>query len=220
MRSGGFLLALLAFELFAMPLARAADGELCAQAIAHNEAAGVLPAGLLTAVAVSESGRYDRDRRRVAPWPWAVNNAGDGRYFPTKDEAIHHVERLRAAGERNIDVGCMQVNLMHHPDAFASLEEAFEPSRNVAYGARFLDALRQETRSWDRAVERYHTADPERGRAYREKVYQRWARAPIAGEPDPGSAGRPRILMASLAADTAAGNVRSQALRSGTSSGR
>jgi hypothetical protein len=106
----------------------------------------------------------------------------------------------------------MQVNLMHHPDAFASLEEAFEPSRNVAYGARFLDALRQETRSWDRAVERYHTADPERGRAYREKVYQRWARAPIAGEPDSGSAGRPRILMASLAADTAAGNVRSQAL--------
>jgi hypothetical protein len=133
-RSGGFLLALLAFELLAMPLARAADGELCAQAIAHNEAAGVLPAGLLTAVAVSESGRYDRDRRRVAPWPWTVNNAGDGRYFPTKDEAIHHVERLRAAGERNIDVGCMQVNLMHHPDAFASLEEAFEPSRNSPMG--------------------------------------------------------------------------------------
>ena len=72
----------------------------------------------------------------------------------------------------------MQINLMHHPDAFASLDDAFEPTRNVAYGARFLGALKQETSSWERAVERYHTADPGRGRAYREKVYQRWAQAP------------------------------------------
>ena len=50
----------------------------------------------------------------------------------------------------------MQINLMHHPDAFASLEEAFEPTRNVAYGARFLGQLRDETQSWTRAVERYH----------------------------------------------------------------
>ena len=35
----------------------------------------------------------------------------------------------------------------------------------------------EETQSWERAVERYHTADPERGRAYREKVYERWAEA-------------------------------------------
>ena len=83
--------------------------------------------------------------------------------FASKAEAIAHVERLKAAGERNIDVGCMQINLMHHPDAFASLDEAFEPTRNVAYGARFLGALEQETSSWERAVERYHTADPGRG---------------------------------------------------------
>jgi len=154
------------------------DTDLCAGAIARAEASGTLPAGLLTAVAVSESGRYDRSRRAVAPWPWTVNNAGDGRYFASKAEAIAHVERLRAEGERNIDVGCMQINLMHHPDAFASLEDALEPGRNVAYGARYLRALEEETRSWDRAVERYHTADAERGRAYRERVYRRWAQAP------------------------------------------
>ena len=169
------------------------DADLCAGAIARSEASGALPVGLLTAVAASESGRYDRGRRGLAPWPWTVNNAGDGRYFGSKQEAIAHVELLRAAGERNIDVGCMQINLMHHPDAFASLEDAFEPARNVAYGARYLHALEEETRSWDRAVERYHTADPERGRAYRERVYQRWAEAPRDGATSPP----PRVLAAS-----------------------
>lgn len=173
------------------------DADLCAGAIAGAEAGGTLPAGLLTAVAASESGRYDRARRGVAPWPWTVNNAGDGRYFASKQEAIAHVERLRAAGERNIDVGCMQINLMHHPEAFASLEDAFEPRRNVGYGARFLRALEEETRSWDRAVERYHTADPERGRAYRERVYQRWADAPGIRAP-----ARPQVLAAGAASDT------------------
>ena len=195
------LLALLSGSPAAMASVGAGDADLCAEAIARNEAAGSLPAGLLTAVAVNESGRYDRERRGVAPWPWTVNNAGDGRYFASKAEAIAHVRRLQAAGERNIDVGCMQINLMHHPGAFASLDEAFEPGRNVAYGARFLGDLRLETQSWERAVERYHTADPERGRAYREKVYERWA-----GNDGPArdAAPRLRLLTAGLEAEPAA----------------
>lgn len=178
------------------------DAGLCADAIREVEAGASLPAGLLTAVAVSESGKYDADRRRAAPWPWTVNSQGDGRYFATAAEAIAHVDALRRSGRRNIDVGCMQINLMHHPDAFASLEEAFEPTRNVAYGARFLGQLRDETRSWTRAVERYHTADIDRGRAYREKVYERWQ----AVRPDPGQGLEPeptaRVESASLAAAT------------------
>lgn len=184
------------------------DSDLCAGAIAQAEAARVLPAGLLTAVAVAESGRYDRGRRGVAPWPWTVNNGGDGRYFGSKEEAIAHVERLRAAGERNIDVGCMQINLMHHPDAFASLDDAFEPGRNVAYGASYLRALEQESRSWERAVERYHTADPERGRAYRERVYQRWAMAPsIPGQAAPTSARTAEPTVVASAADEPSGGL-------------
>ena len=178
------LALLVAWALLGTPEtdARVSDARLCAAAIQRAEADASLPAGLLSAVAVSESGKYDRAQRGAAPWPWTVNNAGDGRYFATKAEAMAHVDRLRASGQRNIDVGCMQINLMHHPEAFASLEDAFEPARNVAYGADFLGRLRDETSSWTRAVERYHTADPERGRAYREKVYERWQEAQ-AGEP-------------------------------------
>jgi hypothetical protein len=82
--------------------------------------------------------------------------------------------RLQARGVRNIDVGCMQVNLHYHPDAFASLEEAFDPAANVAYAADFLVELRREARSWTRAVGQYHSREAIRGNGYRAKVFKAW----------------------------------------------
>ncbi len=84
------------------------------------------------------------------------------------------MRRLSARGVRNIDVGCMQVNLRYHPDAFASIEAAFDPATNVAYAARYLMSLNQATRSWSQAIGRYHSATPERGLAYRRKVEKLW----------------------------------------------
>jgi hypothetical protein len=184
-------LALLLAALLAAPAASAGDGELCAGAIRRVEAGTALPAGLLAAVALSESGRRDPEGRRAVAWPWTVNNAGDGRYFDSKAEAIAHVEALRRKGERNIDVGCLQINLKHHPTAFASLEEAFTPSSNVAYGASFLLSLHRETGSWARAVERYHTADAVRGQAYRERVYDRWQDVRLAEAVGPAAPAAP-----------------------------
>ena len=66
---------------------------------------------------------------------------GQGRYLSSKLEAINEVRELQARGIRNIDVGCMQVNLYHHPDAFFSLEQAFDPAANVTYAAQFLRSL-------------------------------------------------------------------------------
>ena len=163
----------------AWALASVAEPDPCGAAIARAERAARLPAGLLAAVAHTEAGRRDPDSGRAVAWPWTVNNGGDGRYFPSKAAAIAHVEALRAQGRRNIDVGCMQINLMHHPEAFASLEQAFEPSENVGYGADFLARLREETGSWDAAVARYHTADSVRGQAYRDKVIERLDEAPL-----------------------------------------
>ena len=70
------------------------------------------------------------------------------------------MEELRRDCHRNIDVGCVQVNLMHHPAAFADLGQAFDPSANVAYGAWLLATLRDATGSWERAVALYHSARP------------------------------------------------------------
>ena len=85
-----------------------------------------------------------------------------------------HVRSLRAQGRTNIDVGCMQINLFYHPDAFASLEEAFDPAANVAYAARFLKERFGLTRSWPQAAALYHSASPEKNRPYRDKVLTLW----------------------------------------------
>jgi hypothetical protein len=70
----------------------------------------------------------------------------------------------------------MQVNLHHHPDAFFSLEQAFDPASNVAYAGRFLRSLFADSGAWDEAAGRYHSATPELKDPYRDKVVQIWSR--------------------------------------------
>jgi len=184
------------------------DALLCRERIARVERAEGLPAGLLQAIALAESGRYDPDRRTLLPWPWTVNAGGEGAYFPSKAEAIRHVERLRAQGRTNIDVGCLQINLGWHPAAFADLEAAFDPETNAAYAAAFLQTLREEAGSWELAVERYHSRDPERGPSYRERVWRHWAslegEAPTLAGPPARSGPRSAATAARLARPTPA----------------
>ena len=88
--------------------------------------------------------------------------------------ASSHVRALRRDGVRNIDVGGMQINLMHHPRAFEGLEEAFDPSRNAAYAADFLARLYDRSRSWSRAVAFYHSGSPGKGRTYWRRFEKLW----------------------------------------------
>ena len=81
-----------------------------------------IPVDLLNSISAVEADR----------WPWTVSANGKGKYLADKAAAIAEVQRLKARGIKSIDVGCMQVNLQHHPDAFTSLDEALEPSSNVA----------------------------------------------------------------------------------------
>lgn len=150
--------------------------EVCLAEAAAAERDARVPPGLVRAIALAESGRWDSAARRSYAWPWTVTSADQSWYLSSKAEAIAKVRELQRQGRRNIDVGCMQINLYWHPDAFGSLEEAFDPRRNVAYGVEFLKSLRAELRSWGRAVARYHTADEARGDAYRERVTTLWTR--------------------------------------------
>ncbi len=144
----------------------------CAWLTAQAERSHGLPAHLLTALSKIESGRWHAASGEVIAWPWTVTAGGEGRFLPTKKAAIAEVERLRARGVRNIDVGCMQVNLRYHPRAFKSLEEAFDPARNVAYATRFLVALKARWGSWTRAMGNYHSNTPTLSGRYRLKVFR------------------------------------------------
>lgn len=148
---------------------------MCAKATNHIERTEGIPRQLLRAISKAESGRFHRGKQVVMAWPWTVMAEGRGRYLETKAEAVAEVKALRARGVKNIDVGCMQVNLHYHPHAFASIEDAFDPLTNVTYGASFLKTLATEHGSWARAAAYYHSQNPARYRTYRAKIREIWA---------------------------------------------
>jgi hypothetical protein len=125
-------------------------------------------------MALVESGRVEPGGARAVPWPWTINSPAGSFHLPSRAEAVAKVEDLRARGVTNIDVGCLQVNLHHHPEAFASLDQAFEPAANVAYAAAYLTALEAEGASVFGAVGRYHSRTPVLGVMYARKVFARW----------------------------------------------
>jgi Transglycosylase SLT domain len=149
-------------------------GQLCRRAILLAEREHRLPTALLHAIAQVEAGRPDPRTGAAVSWPWTVNAEGQGRFFETKEGAIAAVRALQARGVSVIDVGCLQVNLHHHPRAFASLEEAFDPVANARYAGLFLTRLHQGTGNWERAAAHYHSQTPELAEAYRRKVLAAW----------------------------------------------
>ena len=149
-------------------------GQLCQQAIELATRAHAAPPGLMAAIGRVESGRHDPTSGALHPWPWTVDAEGQGAFYDSKELAIAAVHALQARGVRSIDVGCMQVNLMHHPGAFNSLEQAFDPMANADYAARFLVELHGQAGTWPAATALYHSATPELGAAYQQKVMAVW----------------------------------------------
>jgi hypothetical protein len=148
----------------------AAD-HLCRQAINAAERAHGIPSHLLASIARVESGRRDQATGSFNPWPWTINADGQGAFYETKADAVAAARTARSQVSKSVDVGCMQISLTYHPDAFPTLEQAFDPVANADYGARFLVQLYEKSGSWPRAVEMYHSATLGLGEDYGRKVY-------------------------------------------------
>ncbi len=151
-------LALLVLSAAATPAAAGCVASLVQAATRHG-----VPPDLMLALGHAESG-----------WKaFAVNSAGTPHFPDTAAEAVALVRSEQARGIASIDVGCGQINLRWHADAFADLTDAFDPERNAEYAARFLAELNAAHGDWTTAVARYHSSDPEAQRAYLDRVYQR-----------------------------------------------
>ncbi|MBV9654798.1 MAG: transglycosylase SLT domain-containing protein [Acetobacteraceae bacterium] len=162
----------------------------CLQAAAVAEKTRQTPPGLLATIAKVESGRPESGSG-LRPWPWTIDADGQSLFFPSKDAAVAWARAALARGVGYIDVGCMQVDLPMHPDAFRSLEDAFDPEANADYAAQFLRALRDGPAggNWFTAIGLYHSRTPEFAAAYREAVA-----AVGAGRPTPAvGAGSTRL---------------------------
>src|SRR5271154_914393 len=61
---------------------------MCEAAIAPAEAEANMPARVLTATALRESGRVDPAAGRARPCPWTINYEGPGHFYASRDEAV------------------------------------------------------------------------------------------------------------------------------------
>lgn len=146
----------------------------CTQYFPQQERSNNIPTHLLAAIATTESGRHHDRLNMNIPWPWTINVEGKGYFFASKAEAIANTQNFLAKGYESIDVGCMQVNLKHHPKAFANLNEAFDPAKNVAYAAKFLRNNYATSGDWIKATAAYHSRTPQFGERYLAQIEKSW----------------------------------------------
>lgn len=171
---------------------------LCAEAIHRAEQAHPVPPGLLLTIGKVESGRRTEDGG-LDPWPWTLNVEGQGYTFPSKAAAVAFAREALARGVGTLDVGCMQVDLLYHPGAFASLDAALDPALNAEYAARFLMALHDGPArgNWYVAIGLYHSRAPDLAAYYRMAVAAVGAGLPVPGlGPRRGHAAPIRLALA------------------------
>ncbi|HTI82813.1 MAG TPA: murein transglycosylase [Acetobacteraceae bacterium] len=189
-------------------------GGICRPALVAAEIRHGIPAGLLQAIGIVESGRRDPLTRKAEPWPWTINADGEPHIFDNKQQAVDWVRQAQQRGVQSIDVGCAQVNLMYHPTAFASLEQAFDPAANADYAARFLRGLWETSASknWMTAAGQYHSLTPELADGYREQVKAAMAGGALPQTQMPAVAAAANIVppFPSAGALRSPGGVRSQ----------
>ena len=130
-----------------------------------------LPNKLLTSISLVESGVIEGNK--INPWPWALNVNGKSKYFDNKKDTLSFL-RKSLQTNRNIDVGCMQINYKFHGHNFKNLDHILNPEENVKYAAEFLKKLFKKHKSWNEAISRYHSSEPSRKKRYLKKVRDFW----------------------------------------------
>ncbi|WP_309664846.1 lytic transglycosylase domain-containing protein [Tabrizicola sp.] len=158
--------------IFAMALALPGNGTtdpsgLCLAAATEASDQTGVPRNVLFAIALVESGQTRKGER--LPWPWTINQGGNGQWFDTKADAAGKAQAALDLGATNVDLGCFQLNYRWHAEHFASLDDMLDPQQNALYAASFLARLYGETGSWSDAAAAYHSRTPDYADRYRAK---------------------------------------------------
>lgn len=140
----------------------------CQNAARQAEKKFSIPAGLLQAITLVETGRYQKGA--TTAWPWTVNVSGKGHYFQNRTEAEQFVSRKKRLGVSSIDIGCFQINTKWHGQAFETPLNMFDPAAGASYAAAFLSKLHKEHGDWNTAVKSYHSRTAHKGAAYGLKI--------------------------------------------------
>ena len=150
-----FFCAMIIVCLGLASFAEGSDSGLCDESIETVASSSFVPREVLYKIARLESGRRI-DGRHVS-WPWSLNNGGKGYFLKDRATALSILAHLKAQGETNVDIGCMQLNMRWHADFFHSPKHMINPLDNVRYAASYLEQLYKETGSWEKTVKFYHS---------------------------------------------------------------
>ena len=106
--------------------------------------------------------------------PYALNIEGRGYFFDSKEEALAAASEAQAAGQ-SFDSGIMQVNNWWMERFAIDPFSLLDPATNERWGKWILaEEISRHGLSW-KAVGKYHSPDPERGRRYAWLVYRHYA---------------------------------------------
>lgn len=151
--------ALLPWEAQAAPSA-----DVCEWAARQAAAETGVPADILGALTLTETGR--RTDGVVRPWAWSANAEGEGAWFDDPQSAIAFAEQRVAMGRPNVDIGCFQLNYRWHGQHFQSVAQMFDPLTNARYAAEFVRGLYAETGDWRVAAGAFHSRTPVHANRY------------------------------------------------------
>jgi soluble lytic murein transglycosylase-like protein len=135
---------------FSLPAFAVATSHPCEDEILRAADRYGVPAGILYAVGLAETGR------KGSLQPNALNIDGKVVFPSSSAQAREMIEAARARGATFIDVGCMQINHRYHSGHFTGPRQMLDPRHNVDYAARFLVELKKRHQTWSMAVARYH----------------------------------------------------------------
>ena len=69
-----------------------------------------VPAALLYAIALTESGRTVDEEHGFRPWPWTLNIGGSGKVFASRNLANRELRSKLAEGKTLVDMSLLQVS--------------------------------------------------------------------------------------------------------------
>jgi len=164
MKNSRSLLLFCLFLAFSAPGAEARP-ELCEDAARRAAMETGVPADVLLAISLTETGRAHQGRMR--PWPWAANIDGQGYWFDGPDAAMAFAREQLSRGRRSFDLGCFQINWRWHGEHFSSPQTLLDPLASARYAARFLTGLHAELGNWEAAAGAYHSRTPHLADRYR-----------------------------------------------------
>ncbi|CAK7008756.1 lytic transglycosylase domain-containing protein [Saezia sanguinis] len=140
-------------------------------AAAHTE----IPATVLYAIALQESGRSVNGKHR--PWPWTLNISGQGYYFDTQEAACSRLTTtLKTTSAKRIDVGLGQINVGYHSHRVEKPCDLLNPYVNLALAGQILAEQHRPGQDWLITMGKYHS--PANGAAaarYRAAIQRHYA---------------------------------------------